>query len=191
MVNTPSYLWFKFIFRSSSLISSDAWRPVWILTIKPTVFLTEFFGTSGWFRLKAFFLLRCILFWDPSLWIRQVCEMTDTSGDERRWFEKHYGLWFETHDSEFCEKLFRSLDADILSSHDSFSLLEQQNWVKSVMLGIFATVCDALRFTLFWTLTVVERRWLNSSRVRRLLRRVSETNGGAEGSYMIRRYYLL
>ena len=117
--------------------------------------------------------------------------MADSSGDENRWSKKYYGLGFETHDSEFCEELFRSLDADILSSHDSLSLLERQYWVKLVMLGIFATVCGALRFTLFWTLTVVERRWLNSSRVRRLFKRVSETNGGAEGSYMIRWLYFL
>ena len=42
-----------------------------------------------------------------------------------------------------------------------------------------------MRSTLFWTLTVIDRRWLSSSRVLRLFSKVSETSGGAEGSYML------
>ena len=44
---------------------------------------------------------------------------------------------FKTHNSVFCEELFRSLDADILSSNDSLSLMLRQ---KKFELGIHRNV---------------------------------------------------
>ena len=66
MLKVASYLWFRFILRSSALISSEAWRPEWILITNPTVLFIEFLGTFGWLRFSASRFLLCILFWDPS-----------------------------------------------------------------------------------------------------------------------------
>lgn len=182
MLNVASYLWFKLSLRSSALISSDACRPVWILMTKPTVFFMESFGTLGWLRFSASRLLLCILFWDPSFYSNKTVNINTIA------FLRFQIDWMMTMK---LYSQFGTLLKTVPVFWCAHPRLSQLAFSVSFMMAGFSKMWHIscrfrlrLRCTLFWTLTVTERLCDSSSRVLRLFSKVSDTRGGAEGSYI-------